>query len=102
MVSLSFAGSAFVTSTAAVRPVTVAGSGAAGDQDRVGAEGAVDHDRVGGAVAATRGAGEVGAHLGHARPAEVVDDDVVEAAEGAEVDDLDVVGCPSRCSRRYA
>ena len=35
--------------------------------------------------------GEVGVHLGHVGAAEVVDDDVVGAAEGVEVDALDVV-----------
>ena len=52
-----------------------------------------DRDVVGLAVAGARAGngGEVGHDLGHIRAAQVVDDQVVGAAKGVEVDRLDVV-----------
>ena len=55
------------------------------------AVGAVDGDRVGRAVAAAVGAAQVEVDLRHVGAAQVADDDVVGAAERAEVDVLDVV-----------
>ena len=53
--------------------------------------GAVDGDRVGRAVAAAVGPAQVEADLRQVGAAQVADDDVVGAAQGPEVDALDVV-----------
>ncbi len=64
--------------------------GVAGHEDDVVTVGGVDDDRVRLAITAATGR-QVGVDLGHVGAAQVVDDDGVGAAEGVEVDDLDVV-----------
>ena len=61
-------------------------AGIAGDTEHVGAVGGVDGDRVDRAVAAAVRASQVDVDLGDIGAAEVADDDVVGAAERAELD----------------
>src|SRR5262249_40424948 len=68
-------------------------TGAPEDGDDLVGWRAVDRDRVHGTVAPARGTGEVDMDAGSCNvgPAEIVDYDVVRAAEGLQVDQLDAV-----------
>src|SRR5262249_31032960 len=66
-------------------------AGSAGDADHIVAVRAFHNDVVRGAIACAAGEGGVQVDLGHARAGEIVNRDLVRAAEGVEVDRLDAV-----------
>ena len=74
-----------------LKPEDADPAGVARGAERVVALGAVDRDRVGRAVAAAVGPAQVEVDPRHVGAAQVADDDVVGAAQGPEVDALDVV-----------
>jgi hypothetical protein len=77
--------------TVAARPNTVTAAAIADHQHHIVAVGGVQGDGVHLAVASAASCGEVDVDLGHVGAAEVVDDDVVGAAECVEVDRLHIV-----------